>query len=163
MAHAIWSGAINFGLVTIPVKLFTAVRSDDLRFNFLHKKDDGRIYNERHCTVCGEKVEYADLVRGYEYEKGHYVTVSDDGVMPLFGSATSVGASAVMRPACRRHCLLRCSAASVPKGIPIASASAMAIEPSSSVTGRPCAMSSLTVKSLYLKEGPKSPCDSARR
>ena len=78
MAHAIWSGAINFGLVTIPVKLYTAVRSDDLRFNFLHKKDDGRIYNERHCSVCGEKVEYADLVRGYEYEKGHYVTVSDD-------------------------------------------------------------------------------------
>ena len=73
MAHAIWSGAINFGLVTIPVKLFTAVRTNDLRFNFLHKKDDGRISNERHCTVCGEKVEYADLVRGYEYEKGHYV------------------------------------------------------------------------------------------
>jgi DNA end-binding protein Ku len=85
MAHAIWSGAINFGLVTIPVKLFTAVRANDLRFNFLHKKDDGRIYNERHCSVCGEKVEYADLVRGYEYEKGHYVTLSDDdfkGVNP---------------------------------------------------------------------------------
>ena len=65
MAHAIWSGAINFGLVTISVKLFTAVRANDLRFNFLHKKDDGRIFNERHCTVCGEKVEYADLVRGF--------------------------------------------------------------------------------------------------
>lgn len=78
MAHAIWSGAINFGLVTIPVKLFTAVRTNDLRFNFLHKTDDGRIYNERHCTVCGEKVEYADIVRGYEFEKGQYVTLSDD-------------------------------------------------------------------------------------
>jgi DNA end-binding protein Ku len=78
MAHAIWSGAINFGLVTIPVKLYTAVRTNDLRFNFLHKKDKGRIFNERHCSVCDEKVEYADLVRGYEYEKGHYVTVTDD-------------------------------------------------------------------------------------
>lgn len=88
MAHAIWSGTISFGLVTIPVKLFTAVRSNDLRFNFLHKKDDGRIFNERHCTVCGEKVEYADLVRGYEYEKGHYVTVSDDDLKSVNVEAT---------------------------------------------------------------------------
>ena len=88
MAHAIWSGAINFGLVTIPVKLFTAVRTNDLRFNFLHKKDEGRIYNERHCSVCGEKVEYADLVRGYEYEKGHYVTIGDDDLKAVRPEAT---------------------------------------------------------------------------
>jgi DNA end-binding protein Ku len=87
-AHAIWSGAINFGLVTIPVKLFTAVRTNDLRFNFLHKKDDGRIYNERHCSVCGEEVEYKDLVRGYEYEKGRYVTVSDDDLKAVRPEAT---------------------------------------------------------------------------
>ena len=88
LAHAIWSGAINFGLVTIPVKLFSAVRTNDLRFNFLHKEDDGRIYNERHCSICGEKVEYADLVRGYEYEKGHYVTVSDDDLKAVRPEAT---------------------------------------------------------------------------
>jgi DNA end-binding protein Ku len=88
MAHAIWSGSISFGLVTIPVKLFTAVRSNDLRFNFLHKKDDGRIYNERHCTVCGEKVEYADLVRGYEYSKGEYVTVTDEDLKRVNVEAT---------------------------------------------------------------------------
>jgi DNA end-binding protein Ku len=88
MAHAIWSGAINFGLVTIPVKLFTAVRSDDLRFNFLHKKDEGRIFNERHCSVCGKKVEYADLVRGYEYEKGRYVVVTDDDLKAVRPEAT---------------------------------------------------------------------------
>jgi DNA end-binding protein Ku len=87
-AHAIWSGAINFGLVTIPVKLFTAVRTNDLRFNFLHKKDEGRIYNERHCSVCDEKVEYADLVRGYEYEKGHYVTITDDDLKAVRPEAT---------------------------------------------------------------------------
>jgi DNA end-binding protein Ku len=88
MAHAIWSGAINFGLVTIPVKLFTAVRTSDLRFNFLHKKDNGRIFNERHCTVCDEKVEYADLVRGYEYEKGQYVTLSDADFKSVLPEAT---------------------------------------------------------------------------
>ena len=47
MAHAIWSGAINFGLVTIPVKLFTAVKTDELSFNMLHAKDEGRIKYER--------------------------------------------------------------------------------------------------------------------
>ena len=88
MAHAIWSGAITFGLVTIPVKLFTAVRANELRFNFLHKKDEGRIFNERHCTVCGEKVEYADLVRGYEYEKGQYVTLADDDLKKVNPEAT---------------------------------------------------------------------------
>jgi len=88
MAHAIWSGAINFGLVTIPVKLYTAVRTNDLRFNFLHKKDDGRIFNERHCSICDEKVEYADLVRGYEYEKGRYVTVTDDDLKAVRPEAT---------------------------------------------------------------------------
>jgi DNA end-binding protein Ku len=88
MPHAIWSGSINFGLVTIPVKLFTAVRGNELRFNFLHKKDEGRIFNERHCTVCNEKVEYADLVRGYEYEKGHYVTIEDDDLKKANPEAT---------------------------------------------------------------------------
>jgi DNA end-binding protein Ku len=78
MAHAIWSGAINFGLVTIPVKLQTAIRTNDLRFNFLHKADEGRIQNVRRCSVDGEEVAYGDLVRGYEYEKGRYVILTDE-------------------------------------------------------------------------------------
>ncbi len=75
---AIWSGAINFGLVAIPVKLRTAIRENDLRFNFLHKKDEGRINNVRRCSVCGEEVAYDDLVRGYEIEKGRYVLLDDE-------------------------------------------------------------------------------------
>lgn len=78
MAHAIWSGAINFGLVTIPVKLQTAIRTNDLRFNFLHKKDEGRITQVRRCSIDGEEVAYTDLVRGYEYEKGRYVIITDE-------------------------------------------------------------------------------------
>ncbi|MBD5655316.1 MAG: Ku protein, partial [Candidatus Eremiobacteraeota bacterium] len=78
MAHAIWTGAINFGLVTIPVKLQTAIRTNDLRFNFLHKSDEGRIQNVRRCSIDGEEVAYGDLVRGYEYEKGRYVILSDE-------------------------------------------------------------------------------------
>jgi DNA end-binding protein Ku len=88
MPQAIWSGAITFGLVTIPVKLFTAVRTSDLRFNFLHNADGGRIFNERHCTVCNEKVEYRDLVRGYEFEKGRYVQLTDDDLKAVNPEAT---------------------------------------------------------------------------
>jgi len=78
VAHAIWSGSINFGLVTIPVKLQTAIRTNDLRFNFLHKTDEGRINNVRRCSIDGEDVPYAEIVRGYEYEKGQYVILTDE-------------------------------------------------------------------------------------
>src|SRR5579862_4841435 len=78
VAHAIWTGSINFGLVTIPVKLQTAIRTNDLRFNFLHKTDEGRIQNVRRCSLDGEEVGYDDIVRGYEYEKGQYVILSDE-------------------------------------------------------------------------------------
>jgi len=78
MAHAIWTGSINFGLVTIPVKLQTAIRTNDLRFNFLHRTDEGRIQNVRRCSLDGEEVPYSDIVRGYEYEKGSYVILNDE-------------------------------------------------------------------------------------
>jgi DNA end-binding protein Ku len=77
-AHAIWTGTINFGLVTIPVKLFTAVRANDLAFHFLHAEDKGRVNNVRRCSECGKEVAWDDVVRGYEYEKGHYVVLSDE-------------------------------------------------------------------------------------
>jgi DNA end-binding protein Ku len=88
MAHAIWSGAINFGLVTIPVKLQTAVRTNDLRFNFLHKTDEGRIQNVRRCSLDGEEVGFADIVRGYEYEKGQYVILGDEDFASVNPEAT---------------------------------------------------------------------------
>ena len=78
MAHAIWSGAINFGLVTIPVKVFTAVKTDELSFNMLHKKDEGRIKYERVCSVDGKPVPWDEIVKGYEYEKGQYAIVTDE-------------------------------------------------------------------------------------
>ncbi|HET6894070.1 MAG TPA: Ku protein, partial [Candidatus Baltobacteraceae bacterium] len=78
MAHAIWSGSINFGLVTIPVKLFTAVRANELSFNMLHAKDEGRIKYERVCSVDGKPVPWDEIVKGYEYEKGEYVVLTDE-------------------------------------------------------------------------------------
>ncbi|HLY04035.1 MAG TPA: Ku protein [Candidatus Cybelea sp.] len=88
MAHAIWSGAINFGLVTIPVKLFTAVKTDDLSFNLLHKKDEGRIKYDRVCSVDGKPVPWDEIVKGYEYEKGQYVLLTDDDFAKVNPEAT---------------------------------------------------------------------------
>jgi DNA end-binding protein Ku len=90
MAHALWSGSINFGLVTIPVKLFTAVRSgkSDIAFNFLHKKDKGRIKNERVCSIDGRKVGWDEIVRGYEYEKGEYVILTEEDIKKASAEAT---------------------------------------------------------------------------
>ena len=79
----IWNGMISFGLVNIPVGLFTAVKERPFQFHFLHKKDNGRIRNKRVCEECEIDVPYKDLVRGYEYEKGEYVVLTDkdlDGV-----------------------------------------------------------------------------------
>jgi DNA end-binding protein Ku len=78
MAHAIWTGSINFGLVTIPVKLYSAIREHELHFNYLHKKDLGRIRYERVCSVDGQKVGWSDIVRGFPYGKDEYVVVSDE-------------------------------------------------------------------------------------
>ena len=88
MAHALWNGTINFGLVTIPVKLQTAIRTNDLRFNFLHKNDGGRIQNVRRCSLDGQDVPYDEIVRGFEYEKGEYVILSDEDFARVNAEAT---------------------------------------------------------------------------
>ena len=88
MAHAIWSGSINFGLVTIPVKLFTAVKSDDLSFNLLHAKDEGRIKYERICSVDGKPVPWDQIVKGFEFEKGQYVILTDEDFAKVNPEAT---------------------------------------------------------------------------
>ena len=78
MPRAIWKGAISFGLVTIPVKVHSALDEKSFKFNQLHKDDMGRIRYKRFCSVCEKEVTYEDIVRGYEYEKDHYVTLSDE-------------------------------------------------------------------------------------
>jgi DNA end-binding protein Ku len=88
MAHAIWSGSINFGLVTIPVKLMTAVRTNELSFNLLHAKDEGRIKYERVCSIDGKNVPWDEIVKGYEYEKGEYVILTDEDFKKVNPEAT---------------------------------------------------------------------------
>ena len=79
MPRAMWNGSISFGLVTIPVSLFSAVESrEELSFHLLHKKDGSRIENKRFCKAEGVEVPWGDLVKGYEYAKGEYVVMTDE-------------------------------------------------------------------------------------
>jgi DNA end-binding protein Ku len=78
MARAIWKGLISFGLVNIPVELHTAARDHTPRFRLLHRKDLSPISMERVCQKDGRPVAWNDLVKGYEIEKGHFVTVTED-------------------------------------------------------------------------------------
>ena len=79
MARAMWKGAIQFGLVTIPVKLYLATESDyTIRFNMLHDKDHSRIQMKTWCPVEDAPISRADTVKGYEYAPGEYVVITDE-------------------------------------------------------------------------------------
>jgi len=80
MPRAIWNGAISFGLVNVPVKLFNAVSKKDVRFNQLHASDGSRIQMRRFCAAEGEEVPTDEIVRGYEVSKGRYVVISDEEI-----------------------------------------------------------------------------------
>src|SRR5919198_3682670 len=75
---SIWKGSLTFGLVSIPVELRPAVRSDDISFRLLHAEDLSPVKYERVCTADGEPVPWEEIVKGYEYEKGKFVVMSDD-------------------------------------------------------------------------------------
>src|SRR5664279_3570193 len=74
--RAIWKGAVSFGLVNVPVRLFAATQEHDIRFHQVHREDGGRIKMRRICTVCGEEVAYDQLAKGYESPDGRVVAVS---------------------------------------------------------------------------------------
>jgi len=76
----IWKGAISFGMVTIPVKLYTATTSKDVRFRLLHKDDGAPIEEKRFCTADGKEVAWDDLVRGYEVSKGEFVVLDPEEI-----------------------------------------------------------------------------------
>jgi len=82
-AHAISSGAISFGLVTVPVKLYAATRPQNVSFNLLHDKDKSRLRQQYLCSACGEVVDRQHMVRGYEYAKNQYVVLSDEELQGL--------------------------------------------------------------------------------
>lgn len=84
----IGSGAISFGLVSIPVKLYVAASSEAPSFNLLHAKCGSRIRQQRVCPVCNEVIERENLIRGYEIAKDQYIRVTDEELKALEGEAS---------------------------------------------------------------------------
>ncbi|RTL64520.1 MAG: Ku protein [Pseudonocardiaceae bacterium] len=85
--RAMWSGAVSFGLVSVPVKLYSATTNHDIRFHQVHATDGGRIRYKRTCSIDGEEVEYADIVKGFETEDGELITL-DEGDLDSLPVAT---------------------------------------------------------------------------
>lgn len=76
--RSMWKGAISFGLVTIPVKLYTATEQRDVSFRQVHAEDGGRIHFRRVCSVDGEEVPFSDVAKGYELPDGEMVVLTDE-------------------------------------------------------------------------------------
>ncbi len=80
MAASVWKGHLTFGLVSFPIRLFSAARSETVSFNLLHKDDHSRIKQVVFCQKEDKPVPRSELVKGYEYEKDHYVVVDDEDI-----------------------------------------------------------------------------------
>ncbi|WP_280257394.1 Ku protein [Nocardia abscessus] len=81
--RSIWKGSIAFGLVNVPVKVYTATEDHDIRFHQVHAKDGGRIKYDRVCTVCGQSVQFTDIDKAYESPDGDKVVLSDEDFAKL--------------------------------------------------------------------------------
>ena len=88
--RSIWKGAISFGLVTIPVKLFSATEQRDIAFRQVHQADGGQIRYRRVCSVDGQEVAYADIAKGYPLPSGEMIVLTDEdfAALPLATSKT---------------------------------------------------------------------------
>jgi DNA end-binding protein Ku len=81
--HSMWKGAISFGLVMIPVKLYTATEQKDIAFRQVHRSDGGRIRFRRVCSIDGNEVPYEDVAKGYELPTGEMVVLTEDDMADL--------------------------------------------------------------------------------
>jgi DNA end-binding protein Ku len=80
MAASTWKGHLTFGLVSFPIRLFSAARGETISFNLLHKDDHSRIKQVTYCQAEDKPVPRSDLVKGYEYEKDHYVVIDEEDI-----------------------------------------------------------------------------------
>ena len=81
--RSMWKGAISFGLVMIPVKLYAATEQKDIAFRQVHREDGGRIRFRRVCSIDGEEVPYEDVAKGYELPTGEMVVLTDEDMAAL--------------------------------------------------------------------------------
>jgi DNA end-binding protein Ku len=89
MAASVWKGYITFGLISIPIRLFSAARSESIHFNQLHKVCHTRIRQPQFCPTCEKQVERSEIVKGYEYEKDQYVLVEEDEIKKIAPASAS--------------------------------------------------------------------------
>ncbi len=80
MASSVWKGHLTFGLVSFPVRLSTAARPETISFNQLHKEDNSRIKQVIYCQAEDKAIPRTEIVKGYEYEKDHYVVIDDEDI-----------------------------------------------------------------------------------
>ena len=76
--RTLWKGAVSFGLVNIPVKMYVATENKDLKFNYLHEKCMSPIQYRKYCPNCDREIAPEEMVRGYEYQKGSYVIINEE-------------------------------------------------------------------------------------
>jgi DNA end-binding protein Ku len=81
--RAIWKGAVSFGLVNVPVRLYSATENHDIQFRQVHREDGGRIRYKRFCSIDGQEVSYDDIAKGYETEDGDMVVLGDEDFADL--------------------------------------------------------------------------------
>jgi DNA end-binding protein Ku len=80
MASTVWKGHLTFGLLSLPVKLYSAARSETISFNQLHKHDNSRVKNVLYCQAEDKPISRTEVVKGYEYEKDKYVVIDDEDI-----------------------------------------------------------------------------------
>lgn len=85
--HTIWKGAISFGLVHVPVKMYSAIEEKDIAMKLIHQECGSNISNIRSCQICNREVPWEEVAKGYEYEKGRYVLFSIDELDQLLPEA----------------------------------------------------------------------------
>ncbi|MGB0039235.1 MAG: Ku protein [Terriglobales bacterium] len=83
MASSVWSGYLTFGLISMPVRLFSGARSSGISFNQLHRTDHQRVKQQLICSADGQVLERSDIVKGFEYRKGEYVVVEPEEIKKI--------------------------------------------------------------------------------
>src|SRR5580693_10685253 len=90
MASTVWKGHLTFGLVSFPVRLYSAARSESISFNQLHKADGSRIKQVLFCQTEDKQIPRSEIVKGFEYEKDRYVVIDDEEVKKVAPSTAKV-------------------------------------------------------------------------
>lgn len=83
--HTMWKGSVSFGLVNIPVNMYAATEDKDVKFRYLHKECNSPIKYEKVCPICNKEIKEGDIAKGYEYEPGKFVIISEDDLKAIEG------------------------------------------------------------------------------